>query len=102
MDVEFAEALGKGLLFQRRDVLIPEEQHFMLEPERLDLREQFGVLAGIDQADVADLGPEGRRHALDLQGVLEHRRPDDGRGGRRGAGYVCFCHQCLLVMSIGH
>ncbi|MNM90896.1 hypothetical protein D3C81_1031750 [compost metagenome] len=79
MGFQFAELRGEVLLLHWSDVLVAKEQHFVLEPQLPDLRDQFWILGSVDKADVAELGADGGCAKLYLDRMLSHRRPDDGR-----------------------
>ncbi|MCY1463509.1 hypothetical protein D9M71_814160 [compost metagenome] len=61
MGFQFAELRGEMLLLHWSDVLVTEEQHFVLEPQLPDLRDQFGILSGVDKADIAEFCADGGR-----------------------------------------
>ncbi|MNQ93440.1 hypothetical protein D3C85_1089060 [compost metagenome] len=79
MGFQFAELRGEVLLLHWSYVLVAKEQHFVLEPQGPDFRDQFGVLCSVDKVDVAELCADGGCAKLYLDRMLAHRRPDDGR-----------------------
>ncbi|MCY1299727.1 hypothetical protein D9M70_492660 [compost metagenome] len=100
MRFQFAESRGEVLLFHRSDVLVAEEQHFVLEPQRPDFRDHVRVLGRVSQTDVAEVGADGGRAEFDLDRMLAHRWPDQGRcrgRGLRGAVLDCHCSLHSLV-----
>ena len=73
-----AEPLGERDVLGPGDVLVAEEQHLVLQQQRLELGEQVVVAGGVGQVDVAQLGADvdGQRCDLDAIGadvVLGHR-----------------------------
>ncbi len=77
MDVEGTEAARKGLVGLRVQRSIAKDDHLMLEPGALDLREGF-VVEGLGQVHSADLGAErGRR------GGARDRHQQQGNGAFR-------------------
>ncbi|MNZ69455.1 hypothetical protein D3C78_877530 [compost metagenome] len=69
---QFAELRGEVLLLQGGDVLVAEEQHFVLQPQRPDFCDQFRILGGVGQVDVAELGTDGGGANLHLDRMLAH------------------------------
>ena len=65
MRFQFAEARRELLLLQRRDVLVAKKQHLVLQPQGPDFGRQRRILADIRNADIADLGADGRRTQFD-------------------------------------
>lgn len=53
------------LLLHRRDVLIAEEQHFVLQPQSPDFGNGIRIEGGIRQADVAEFGADGGPTLID-------------------------------------
>ncbi|MNQ81286.1 hypothetical protein D3C85_963000 [compost metagenome] len=85
MGFQFAELRGEVLLLQGGDVLVAKEQHFVLQPQRPDFCDQFGILGSVGQVDVTEFGTDGGGANLHLDRMLAHRRPDNG--GCRGGGW---------------
>ncbi|MOA50582.1 hypothetical protein D3C78_1736120 [compost metagenome] len=82
MGFQFAKLRGEILLLHRRDVLIAEEQHFVLEPQSSDFRDHIRVLGRVGQADIAEFGADVRRAQFNLDRMLKSRRTDNRRGWR--------------------
>src|SRR3954451_12444603 len=87
--LEAPEPLGQRDVLAAADVLVAEEQDLVLEQQVVELGEEAGVPRGLGQADVAQLGADGRglrddldRAGADAQGRqhLSLRRPG-GNGG---------------------
>jgi hypothetical protein len=74
--LEWAEALGEGDVLAAGDVLIADEQHLVLQQQRLELGEERLVPGGLSQADVAQLGSDrgGEWDDLDRAGSDGERR----------------------------
>ncbi|MNE25970.1 hypothetical protein D3C80_1193180 [compost metagenome] len=66
MGFQLTKLRREMLLLHCSDVLVAKEQHFVLEPQGPDLRDQFGVLGSVGQADVTELGADGGRAKLYL------------------------------------
>ncbi|MNP35134.1 hypothetical protein D3C76_1284560 [compost metagenome] len=79
MGFQFGELRGEVLLLHRGNILIAEEQDFMLEPQRPDFGNDVGIQGGIGQADIAELRTDVRRAKFDLDRMLKNRRTDDRR-----------------------
>ncbi|MNF68675.1 hypothetical protein D3C84_505380 [compost metagenome] len=79
MGFQLGELRSEMLLLHRGDVLVAEEQHFVLEPQRADFRDHARVLGCVGQTDVAELGADVGRAQLDLDRMLKGRWADDRR-----------------------
>jgi hypothetical protein len=56
MEMDLAQAFGEGDLLIRCDVLIPEEDHAIVQPSVMDFLED--LVAQIGQIDIADLSAQ--------------------------------------------
>ncbi|MDT4849846.1 hypothetical protein FQZ97_839780 [compost metagenome] len=97
MGFQFGELRGEVLLLHRGNILIAEEQDFVLQPQRPDFGNDVRIQGGIGQADIAELGADGGCAKLHLDRVLKNRRTNDRRC--HGAGLrstvlksCCFYH----------
>jgi hypothetical protein len=63
------EALRQLHVVCPRDVLVAEEEDLVLEQEVLDLAEDRGVIRGVGEADVAQLGADEGGEAVHLDGA---------------------------------
>ncbi|MNE75876.1 hypothetical protein D3C80_1720760 [compost metagenome] len=72
MTFQIAELRGEVLLLRGGDVLIAKKQHFVLQPQRPDFRDQLRVLGSIGQVDVAEFGTDGGGANLHLDRMLAH------------------------------
>ena len=66
MVFQLTEAPGEGHVIGATDVLVPEEQHAMLEQLGTDLSEQARVMNGIGKVDAGKLGANVTGKLFDL------------------------------------
>ena len=71
--LERAEPLGELHVVGPADVLVAEEEDLVLQEQVLDLGEDGGVVGGVGQADVAQLGADEAGEAVDLDAARAGR-----------------------------
>lgn len=76
--LELAEAFSKGDMLGTGDVLVAQEQHPVLEQERLDLGKQCIVARGVAEIHVEKLGADAGGQLFVFDRCVEHARAHDG------------------------
>ncbi|MCY1364396.1 hypothetical protein D9M69_511960 [compost metagenome] len=64
--LQLAETAGEGHVLGAADVLVAQEQHLVLQQQRLDLGEQAVVAGGVAQVHAADFGADGAGQLFDF------------------------------------
>src|SRR6516225_10066614 len=79
MGLELAEPCRELLMLHRRDMLVAEEQHLVLQPQLADLARQGVVPCNVSDANIREFRANRRSAEFDLDRMLQDRTSDDRR-----------------------